>query len=223
MDTPPTLGCLPKQPGSPRTRRGWGRRRPHAVPQSRAAPPSPAPAAPGRGSCAATCPAPHRRHRFRAALFPVHSGLREPGLVSFPPLTNTLKFSRSQVARCRARVVRARGGTGKATASTPGRRAREHKPAQAKGPARLGGRGGDAGKGGERGAGTARCTGRRGGGRREPRSPPSAARNHAPRHSRDTGSPPPRPGRPPAPSAEGLLAGTDGGAFPPTPLLPCPP
>ena len=99
---PPALGCIPKQPDSAKTRsrRAGGRHRPHTV----------------RGMCldqkdlgprhesvagewvfrTPHFPRPTAGRGFGAGLFPVHSPLlRESWLVSFPPLTNMLKFSGS--------------------------------------------------------------------------------------------------------------------------------
>ena len=97
---PPALGCIHKQPDSEETvpRGDGGRYRPHTVRglglyQKDSGPRS----TPGRK------PSPvrhisraHRGRGFGAGLFPLRSPLlRESLLVSFPPLSNMLKFSGS--------------------------------------------------------------------------------------------------------------------------------
>ncbi|XP_037553016.1 translation initiation factor IF-2-like [Nematolebias whitei] len=97
---PPALGCVPKQPDSEKTepRRDGGRYRPRTVhglslDQEDSGPPSRA----GQGVFRTPhVPRPPDGRGFGAGLFPLRSPLlRESWLVSFPPLSNMLKFSGS--------------------------------------------------------------------------------------------------------------------------------
>lgn len=95
---PPALGCIPKQPDSektgPRSRRGPlpASHRPRAEPRSEGLrPPRDAGQAVFRTP---HFPRPPVGRGFGAGLFPLRSPLlRESWLVSFPPLSNMLKFS----------------------------------------------------------------------------------------------------------------------------------
>jgi hypothetical protein len=94
---PPTLGCIPKQPDSeearcrrvqrrygPDTRSGYGHDQEDFGAGARLS----------IGFLYTTFPAGHLVGGFGAGLFPLHSPLlRESLLVSFPPLTDMLKFS----------------------------------------------------------------------------------------------------------------------------------
>ena len=98
---PPALGCIPKQPDSekPRARRAGGplpaSHRPRAGPRSEGLGPPESGAGDG-GFRTPHLPRPTAGRGFGAGLFPLHSPLlRESSLVSFPPLTNMLKFSGS--------------------------------------------------------------------------------------------------------------------------------
>lgn len=97
---PPALGCIHKQPDSEKTgpRRDGGRYRPHTVhglslDQKDSGPRS----TPGEAVFRTPhFPRPPDGRGFGAGLFPLHSPLlRESWLVSFPPLSNMLKFSGS--------------------------------------------------------------------------------------------------------------------------------
>ena len=98
---PPALGCIPKQPDSGKTapRRGRGRYRPHTVPglsldQKDSGPCAPTPGK--RSSVRHTSRARLGGRGFGAGLLPLRSPLLgESWLVSFPPLTDMLKFSGS--------------------------------------------------------------------------------------------------------------------------------
>ena len=93
---PPTLGCILKQPDSSEAQRGSGRSRRGLTPAMGEAPirRTRTPADHPRGS-----PKHHRSRRlkdggFGAGLIPLHSPLLgESLLVSFPPLSDMLKFS----------------------------------------------------------------------------------------------------------------------------------
>ena len=93
---PPTLGCILKQPDSKEAQRGGGRGRRGLTPAMGEAPirRTRTPADHPRGS-----PKHHNSRRlkdggFGAGLFPLHSPLLgESLLVSFPPLSDMLKFS----------------------------------------------------------------------------------------------------------------------------------
>ena len=94
---PPALGCIPKQPDSEKTRSGRGKRpygpdtRRGTKPRSEGHRRSPAAAL---GLPYVTTRRAQKARRFDAGLFPVHSPLLgESLLVSFPPLSNMLKFS----------------------------------------------------------------------------------------------------------------------------------
>ncbi|KAM7364853.1 hypothetical protein PAMP_025031 [Pampus punctatissimus] len=95
---PPALGCIPKQPDSEKTgpRRDGGRyrppHRPRAEPRSEGLRP---PSDTGQAVfCTPHFPRPPVGRGFGAGLFPLRSPLlRESWLVSFPPLSNMLKFS----------------------------------------------------------------------------------------------------------------------------------
>ena len=95
---PPALGCIPKQPDSGKSgpRRGGGRYRPATVPglslhQKDSGPRHRT----GRTRSSVRYNSRARRGRgFSAGLFPLRSPLLgESWLVSFPPLSNMLKFS----------------------------------------------------------------------------------------------------------------------------------
>ena len=95
---PPALGCIPKQPDSEKTepRRDGGRYRPHTIhglslDQKDSGPRT----TPGEAVFyTPQFPRPPDGRGFSAGLVPLRSPLlRESWLVSFPPLSNMLKFS----------------------------------------------------------------------------------------------------------------------------------
>lgn len=95
---PPALGCIHKQPDSEKTgpRRDGSLYRPHTVyGQSLYQKDSGPPAAAGQADFRTPhFPRPTAGRGFGAGLFPLRSPLlRESLLVSFPPLSNMLKFS----------------------------------------------------------------------------------------------------------------------------------